>query len=366
MGPKYQIFVSSTYEDLRDEREAVSWEILKIDHIPVGMENFSATDERGWRLITKIIDVSDYYILILAGRYGAIDSASKLSWTEREYNYALSKNIPVLVFIREESYIPGNMVDKGSSAKKLAAFIAKVKSQYLSERWTTADNLCKKISAALTKKIRDDLEENKPRPGWYRGGASGRPRIHEVCMRYYHVHMRAFGTELECKNGHCMLTYYGSGLIESPKAPVRFEDRVKGSQKILSCNMNPPAQILNPDEFKRNPTNLHYVVESTDSSPVLYINGEIAIVTTITPDIGGFGLHVPYRADRVTFVVDMSAIGFEPRQQIGARLVPKNEKGIATRRKDLVEASVFEDKKVWLICAKDVPPDSNVELSWGD
>lgn len=58
--PKYQVFVSSTFSDLHEERVAVTWEILKANHIPVGMEDFPATDDRGWRIIQRTIDHSDY------------------------------------------------------------------------------------------------------------------------------------------------------------------------------------------------------------------------------------------------------------------------------------------------------------------
>ena len=46
MNVKYQIFVSSTYEDLKDERAEVIKACLNMGHIPVGMEMFNAADER--------------------------------------------------------------------------------------------------------------------------------------------------------------------------------------------------------------------------------------------------------------------------------------------------------------------------------
>jgi hypothetical protein len=99
--PKYQVFISSTYGDLREEREAVTWIVLSARHIPAGMENFTATDDRGWQTIKSVIDRSDYYVLILAGRYGSVDSDGQ-SWTEKEYQYATSKGIPVLPRSYEE------------------------------------------------------------------------------------------------------------------------------------------------------------------------------------------------------------------------------------------------------------------------
>jgi hypothetical protein len=81
--PKYQVFISSTQGDLRDEREAVTWAVLSARHIPAGMENFTATDDRGWQTIRSVIDRSDYYVLLIAGRYGSVTGDGK-SWTEKE------------------------------------------------------------------------------------------------------------------------------------------------------------------------------------------------------------------------------------------------------------------------------------------
>ncbi|MFC0139562.1 DUF4062 domain-containing protein [Erwinia mallotivora] len=84
---KYQIFISSTYEDLKNEREQVIKAILEPGHIPVGMEMFSAGDEQQWELIKRQIEQSDYYILIIAHRYGS-ETDEKISHTEKEFDYA--------------------------------------------------------------------------------------------------------------------------------------------------------------------------------------------------------------------------------------------------------------------------------------
>ena len=51
MAVKYQVFVSSTYEDLKAEREVVVKAVLEMGHIPVGMEMFSAADQQQWQII---------------------------------------------------------------------------------------------------------------------------------------------------------------------------------------------------------------------------------------------------------------------------------------------------------------------------
>ena len=95
---KYQIFISSTYTDLIDERKLIIDALLKMDFIPAGMEMFVASDTEQFKVITKVIDLCDYYLLIIGKRYGSINEETQISYTEMEYNYALSKGIPILVF----------------------------------------------------------------------------------------------------------------------------------------------------------------------------------------------------------------------------------------------------------------------------
>lgn len=70
---KFQIFVSSTYTDLKEERQAAVEAILSAGHIPAGMELFSAGDESQMTVIKRWIDESDIYLLILGGRYGKLN-----------------------------------------------------------------------------------------------------------------------------------------------------------------------------------------------------------------------------------------------------------------------------------------------------
>ncbi|WP_427500748.1 DUF4062 domain-containing protein [Methylomonas sp. MED-D] len=78
---RLQVFVSSTYEDLKLERQAAVEAILVAGHIPAGMELFTAGDESQMEVIKQWIDESDVYLLILGGRYGSIEPASGKSYT---------------------------------------------------------------------------------------------------------------------------------------------------------------------------------------------------------------------------------------------------------------------------------------------
>lgn len=157
MEKKYQIFISSTYEDLKEERRKVQDAILAMYHFPIGMEMFSAADKEQWEVIKETIDSSDYYILIIANRYGSIIEKGKdkgISYTEKEYRYAKRKGIPVLAFIIDSS-VPRTtkqMETNLESKKKLDKFINNVKGRMI-EFWTSSDDLVTKVITALTKEF---------------------------------------------------------------------------------------------------------------------------------------------------------------------------------------------------------------------
>jgi len=172
MNKKYQVFVSSTYDDLKDERDQVIKAILEMGHIPVGMEMFSAADEQQWKVIARTIDEIDYYIVIVAHRYGSV-TRSGVSYTEKEFAYAHSRGIPILGFVIDpRAAWPADRMERDTKkAKKLAAFKRKVK-QRLVQSWTRKEDLQAQCSIALMKAI-----ASSPRTGWARASDVPGPEV---------------------------------------------------------------------------------------------------------------------------------------------------------------------------------------------
>jgi len=170
ISTQYQVFISSTFSDLHAERQAVTLEVLAARHIPSGMESFPATDDRGWQTIQRTIDMADYYVLLLAGRYGTVDPTTDLSWTEREYEYAKSKGIPVLAFVRERGSTTADKMEEAAELQdRIASFVKNVRASHLYKEWRQVDDLKGSVVHALTQHIADDEDGGNPRPGWYRG-----------------------------------------------------------------------------------------------------------------------------------------------------------------------------------------------------
>jgi Domain of unknown function (DUF4062) len=128
---RYQVFVSSTYEDLRVERQQATQAILEAGHFPSGMELFPASDQSQWELIKKVIEESDYYIVLIGGRYGSV-SEDGTSFTEMEYDYAAQIGVPILGFVRDDiGNIQSSFVEKSEEGRrKLDEFRKKVMSRH--------------------------------------------------------------------------------------------------------------------------------------------------------------------------------------------------------------------------------------------
>lgn len=105
MNKRYQVFISSTYLDLKQERQAVVQAILEAKHIPAGMELFSAGNKSQWEVIKKWIDESDVYVLILGGRYGSVDPVTNKSYTQMEFEYAVEQNKPFFSVVLNDDYL---------------------------------------------------------------------------------------------------------------------------------------------------------------------------------------------------------------------------------------------------------------------
>ena len=165
---KYSIFVSSTYEDLKEERLSLMPVLLSKNFIPVGMELFHAAPASQWDVITKMIDECDYYLLVVGGRYGSIDENEGISYTEKEYNYAKQNNIPIIAFLPKcPDKLTRDKLDKDNLSekqKRLDSFKFKIQNDYNTvDFYENIDDLKFNVSVSL-----DRLVEFAPRDGWVR------------------------------------------------------------------------------------------------------------------------------------------------------------------------------------------------------
>lgn len=235
MNKRYQIFISSTFRDLKKERQAALDAIIELGHFPAGMEVFPAADSTPWELIETIIAESDYYALIIGGVYGSTDE-NGISYTEREYDYAISKGIPVIAFLHgDPAKIPSGMVEMNPSAqKKLKAFRKKVEMHHC-KYWVSDAELKSQILLGLVHAIRVN-----PRIGWIHGNkgdsAETLQKLNKALEENNELRaeIKAFRDEIAIKNSsndsiasgndHIVLTLIDSHTKEEHKCKITWND----------------------------------------------------------------------------------------------------------------------------------------------
>ena len=157
MDKRYQVFVSSTYADLKEERQHVLQALMEMDCIP-------AADEEQWEFIKKVIDDCDYYLLIIGGRYGSTTDDG-ISYTEKEFDYAVENGLKVVALIHgAPDDIPfGKSEQDPDLREKLLNFKDKVMDGRLVKFWKNAGELPGLVALSLTKTIK-----MYPAVGWVR------------------------------------------------------------------------------------------------------------------------------------------------------------------------------------------------------
>lgn len=164
MEKRYQVFVSSTYTDLIEERSKIFQTLMEMDCFPAGMELFPAVDEDQFKFIKRVIDDSDYYLVIIGGRYGSISSEG-ISYTEKEYDYAIEKGLKVMALIHEKpDIIPSGKTDSDPTARaKLELLRKKIAQGRLVKFYTSASELPGLVALSLSKTMK-----LYPAVGWMR------------------------------------------------------------------------------------------------------------------------------------------------------------------------------------------------------
>ena len=223
MDKRYQVFVSSTFEDLQEERREVMQALLSLDCIPTGMELFPAADDDSWELIKRFIAGCDYYVVIVGGRYGSPGPTRK-SCTEMEYDYAVEAGLPVLAFLHGDAgSIPASKTEAGDEGKAaLRAFREKIESARHAKYWTHYKELPGQVALGMS-----SLMKIRPRVGWVRADQvadeSAAQEIVRLRKKIEELETHITDTEIAAPTGT-------EGLAQGEETiPIHFHFRADGS-----------------------------------------------------------------------------------------------------------------------------------------
>ena len=114
------VMISSTARDLPEHRQEVLNACLRQGMFPSMMEHLPASDSEAIATSLKMVDEADIYLGIFAHRYGYVPAGHDISITEMEYNRAVERGIPRLIFLMHDDHpIKAADVEKGEGAVKL-------------------------------------------------------------------------------------------------------------------------------------------------------------------------------------------------------------------------------------------------------
>lgn len=247
MKKRYQVFVSSTYNDLIEERAIVKKALLEKGLFPTAMEEFPAVDLNQMDYIKELLDGCDYYILILGGCLGSIDKTTKKSYTRLEYEYAKEKEIPILAIVKKHK---NEIVCKetGKRRKEYSKFVREATTGRICKFYSKKDELSGIVHLGMNVQI-----EKKPRPGWIRQEKKEYITAEDYLLKgdiqkAYIFDKTIYTQPQECidvgkANGKHIEIYYGSGT----QATFNIILAVEGHNESINFYHSVPEEFFDND-----------------------------------------------------------------------------------------------------------------------
>jgi Domain of unknown function (DUF4062)/inactive STAND len=148
-----KIYISSTYEDLKEFREEAYRALRQLRHDVVAMEDYAASDQRPLDVCLADVAACDIYVGIFAWRYGFVPPAGnpeRRSITELEFRHAAKSGKKCLIFLlHEDAPWPPSLMEKGEGGERLHALRAELMDKYSVDFFRNKDDLARRISAAV-------------------------------------------------------------------------------------------------------------------------------------------------------------------------------------------------------------------------
>jgi hypothetical protein len=156
--------ISSTILDLPDHRKAVRDVCLQQSVFPLMMEHLPSSDAEAIQVSLGLVDQADLYVGIFAFRYGHVPQGHSNSITEKEYNRAVARGMPRLIFIMHDDHpVRARDVDQDEKAKKLSLLKERLRRERVVSSFHSPEELCVQLMASLSR-YRQSLPPPPPPP----------------------------------------------------------------------------------------------------------------------------------------------------------------------------------------------------------
>jgi hypothetical protein len=184
-----------------------------------------------------VIDRCDYYVVILGGRYGSL-ADDNVSFTEKEYDYAVERKIPVLTFLHAnpDKIESGKTERDQTQVSRLAAFRTKLSKGRIVDFWNARHDLCTKVVIADAQAI-----NLSPGVGWIRGDQAIDPKIIQDLERLRSENASLLRQLADQQDAE--LIFPPDLLGPSDEITVELEITVKGQKAIAKIAVTPEFVI---------------------------------------------------------------------------------------------------------------------------
>lgn len=152
MAERIDVMISSTARDLPHYRQQAMEACVRQGMFPIMMEHLPAMDEDAISASLAMVDEAELYLGIFAHRYGYVPQGYDLSITEMEYNRAVERGIPRLIFIIEEGFgddLPHEQDE--AAAARLKQLKERLKTEQVVNFFTTPADLRAQIINSLAR-----------------------------------------------------------------------------------------------------------------------------------------------------------------------------------------------------------------------
>lgn len=145
------VFLSSTFEDMKEYRKAIIDRIIKRRMVPICMENWGANANKVTSVITDEVKKADIYLGIFGTRYGYVDENTNMSMTEIEYREALASNKPILVYIAKNAK---DDITTGDNSQKMLELLTEIEKERIVYYFNSIEQLGEQVFADLERYIK--------------------------------------------------------------------------------------------------------------------------------------------------------------------------------------------------------------------
>lgn len=160
MGTRIRVFISSTVEDLENERHQVINRVRQLNFEPVNMEGWAASAAPPWERIVKELESCHLFVLILGRRYGYVPesgtgAADGLSVTHMETRKARELKLPVLPFVKSLRYKAGPKTEEEERRDRFRAEVSDWAAGGVVKEFDLASDLADKVAESLVEVLSD-------------------------------------------------------------------------------------------------------------------------------------------------------------------------------------------------------------------